>query len=103
VNEGRAYLEEQLRQMKLEFVPATANFVMVKVGDGAAVFKKLALRKIIVRPIGNYGLPEWIRISVGTMEQNRKCVVALKETLEDSSAAVIACNPSCDFCDYDQS
>jgi histidinol-phosphate aminotransferase len=67
--------------MNLEFVPSAANFVMVNVGNGAEVFKKLLARKIIVRPLKGYGLTEWIRISVGTMEQNRQCVGALKEVL----------------------
>jgi histidinol-phosphate aminotransferase len=79
VDEGRAYLQEQLAKMKLRFVPGVANFVMVDVGDGPAVFKKLLVRKIIVRPLKGYNLPEWIRISVGTMEQNQRCIGALKE------------------------
>ena len=85
VDLGRAYLQEQFREMKLDFVPGAANFVMVNVADGTAVFKKLLAEKIIVRPIRNYGLPEWLRITVGTMEQNEKCIVALKEVLERAS------------------
>ncbi len=81
VDAGRAYLEEQFRDMQLGFVPGAANFVMVNVRDGAAVFKKLLARKIIVRPLKGYNLPEWVRISVGTMERNKKCIAALKEVL----------------------
>ena len=79
VDAGRAYLYEQLADMKIQFVPGVANFVMVNVGDGAVVFEKLLRRKVIVRPLKGYGLREWIRISVGTMEQNLQCVAALKE------------------------
>ena len=61
--------------------PRAANFLMAKVGDGPAVFKNLLERKVIVRPLKGYNLSEWIRISVGTMEQNRKCIAALKEVL----------------------
>jgi histidinol-phosphate aminotransferase len=86
VDLGRAYFQERFREMKLEFVPAAANFVMVNVGDGTAVFKELLAKKIIVRPIKNYGLPEWLRITVGTMEQNEKCVVALKDVLQPPCA-----------------
>lgn len=82
VDQGRAYFQEEFRQMKLEFVPAAANFIMVRVGDGTVVFKQLLDKKIIVRPIKNYGLPEWLRITVGTMEENKKFVAALKEVLE---------------------
>jgi len=81
VDEGRLYLQEQFAEMKLSFVPGVANFVMVNVGDGCAVFEKLLRRKIIVRPLKGYGLPEWVRISVGTMEQNKKLIAALNEVL----------------------
>src|SRR4030095_8560169 len=81
VDEGRAFMQKQFADMKIPFVPGVANFVMVNVGDGAAVFEKLLKRKIIVRPLKGYNLLEWIRISVGTMEQNRVCIEALKEIL----------------------
>jgi len=81
-DEGRAYLEEQFAAMKLRFVPSAANFVLVNVGNGRAVFKALLARKIIVRALKGYRLPAEVRISVGTMEQNRKCIEALREVLE---------------------
>lgn len=81
VDAGRAYLEAQFATMQLRFVPSAGNFVMVNVRDGNSVFKKLLSRKIIVRPLNGYQLGEWIRISVGTLEQNRQCIAALKEVL----------------------
>ena len=81
IDEGRAYLQERFADMQIQFVPATANFVMVNVGDGCAVFQKLLQRKIIVRPLKGYGLPEWVRISVGTMDENKKLVAALHEVV----------------------
>lgn len=81
IDQGRAYLQGQFSEMKLSFVPGAANFVMVNVGDGRAVFDKLLPKKVIVRPLKGYGLPEWVRISVGTMEQNKQCISALKEIL----------------------
>ena len=79
IDEGRAYLQEQFAEMQIPFVPAAANFVMVNVGDGCAVFQKLLQRKIIVRPLKGYGLSEWVRISVGTMEENIKLIATLSE------------------------
>ena len=67
--------------MKIPFVPSAANFVLVKVGDGRAVFQALLKQQIIVRALKGYNLPEWVRISIGTMEQNRKCIAALREIL----------------------
>jgi len=81
IDEGRAYLQEQLAEMHVPFVSAVANFLMVNVGDGCAVFQKLLQRKIIVRPLKGYGLPEWVRISVGTMEQNRQLIAALRDVM----------------------
>jgi len=81
VDEGRAYLQEQLAEMQVPFVPAVANFLMVNVGDGCAVFQKLLQRKIIVRPLKGYGLTEWVRISVGTMEENRQLITALRDIM----------------------
>ena len=81
VDAGRTYLENQFRAMRLKFSPSAGNFVFVNVGDGAAVFKKLLGMKIIVRPLRGYSLPEWLRITVGTMEQNEKCIAALKKVL----------------------
>jgi histidinol-phosphate aminotransferase len=81
IDEGRAYLHEQFSKMKIPFVPGTANFVMVNVGDGHAVFEKLLRQSIIVRPLKGYNLPEWIRISIGTMDENKKLVAALKKVM----------------------
>jgi len=83
IDEGRVYLQKQFSEMQIPFVPAMANFVMVNVGDGCAVFEKLLRRKIIVRPLKGYGLTEWVRISVGTMEQNKKLIVALGEVMRN--------------------
>jgi histidinol-phosphate aminotransferase len=85
-DEGRAYFQEQFKVMNLSFVPSAANFVLVKVGDGAAIFRQLLQRQIIVRALKGYNLPEWIRISVGTMEQNRRCIAALREVLDGGPA-----------------
>lgn len=85
-DEGRAYLQEEFAAMNLRFVPSVANFVLVNVGDGAKIFRALLERHIIVRALKGYHLPEWIRISVGTMEQNRRCIAALREVLPNRPA-----------------
>lgn len=85
-DEGRSYLQEEFAEMKLPFVASAGNFVLVKVGDGAQIFRELLQRKIIVRALKGYALPEWVRISVGTMEQNRACIAALREVLATPQA-----------------
>jgi histidinol-phosphate aminotransferase len=81
VDEGRAFFEEEFGAMKLPFVPSAANFILVHVGDGLAVFRALLQHKVIVRAMKGYNLPEWVRITIGTMEQNRKCIDALRQVL----------------------
>ncbi len=78
-DEGRNFLQAEFLDMDLEFVPSHANFVLVRVGDGKKVFEALLRRGIIVRAMGSYALPEWIRVSVGTMPQNKTFVAELRE------------------------
>jgi histidinol-phosphate aminotransferase len=68
--------------LKLEYVPSHANFILVRVGDGQRVFEALQRQGVIVRPMGGYQLPEWIRISIGTPPENERCLAALKTTLK---------------------
>ena len=69
------------RKLGLEFVPSQANFILVHVGDGQRVFGELQKLGVIVRPMGGYQLPEWIRISIGTPKENQRCLEALKTVL----------------------
>ena len=77
--DGRDFFQAEFLEMNLEFVPSHANFVLVRVGDGKKVFDALLRRGLIVRAMGSYGLPEWIRVSVGTMPQNKAFIAALRE------------------------
>ena len=74
---GLAQLEAGIRQLGLECVPSVANFILVRVGEGARVFEALQRRGVIVRPMKGYHMPEWLRITVGTAEQNTRLLVEL--------------------------
>ena len=76
--EGREWMQREFTAMNLEFVPSHANFVLVRVGSGKAVFQALMKKGVIIRDMTAYGLPEWIRVSIGTMEQNRRFLAELK-------------------------
>lgn len=78
---GLRYYHEEFRKRELRFVPSVANFVLVEVGDGDAVFQKMLREGVIVRAMRAYKLPEWVRISVGTAEQNRRCLEVLDRAL----------------------
>jgi histidinol-phosphate aminotransferase len=75
--EGLQFFESAFKQRNLRSVPSAANFVLVEVGDGQRVFTELQKRGVIVRPMGGYQLPEWIRISIGTTAENQRCLAAL--------------------------
>lgn len=79
--QGLRQLEGGFREMGLSYVPSVANFILVRVGDGMDVFAKLQQRGVIVRPMRSYGMPEWLRITVGTEEQNRRLLAELARTL----------------------
>ena len=79
--EGLAFYHQAIADRGLEFVPSVANFILVKVGDGDGLFKKMLQRGIILRAMSSYKLPEWVRISVGTMAQNRRCIEVMDEVL----------------------
>ena len=75
---GLVQLGGGCKKLGLEFVPGQGNFLLVKVGDGTRVFAALQQRGLIVRPVKPYGLPEWVRITVGTPAQNQRLLAELK-------------------------
>ncbi len=79
--QGRDFLQREFAALGLEFVPSHANFVLVKVGDGKAIFAALMKKGVIVRDMAAYSLPEWIRVSVGTMPQNERFLNELRALL----------------------
>ncbi len=83
--EGYQQLTAAFEQMGLEYVPSSGNFVLFRAGheDSAGARINLALLKqgIIVRPVANYGLPQWLRVSIGLPQENAAFIAALKTAL----------------------
>jgi histidinol-phosphate aminotransferase len=78
---GMATLTAGFEQLGLAFIPSVANFVLVRVGSGARVYEALLRRGVIVRPTANYGLPEWLRITIGLPQENARLLRVLPEAL----------------------
>jgi histidinol-phosphate aminotransferase len=74
---GMTQLTDAFKKMGLEFIPSFGNFVCVKVGDAGPIFQKLLKQGVIVRPVASYGMPEYLRISIGTESQNARFLDAL--------------------------
>jgi histidinol-phosphate aminotransferase len=79
---GLEYLAGEFTRLGLEFIPSYANFVLVRVGRGQEVFKQLLGQGVIVRPMAGYQFPEHIRVTVGTVEENRKFIEALQKVIQ---------------------
>jgi histidinol-phosphate aminotransferase len=78
---GMALLRGECERLGVDVVPSWANFLLIRVGDGAGVYQKLLERGVIVRPMGVYGFPEHVRVTVGTAKENERFVAALAEVL----------------------
>jgi histidinol-phosphate aminotransferase len=76
----------RLTAMGIAFVPSAANFLLVKVGNGRGYFEALLRRRVIVRPVDGYGLPEYIRVTIGTREENERFLDALAQAREELSS-----------------
>jgi histidinol-phosphate aminotransferase len=78
---GLEYLEGEFRRMGVAYVPSQANFILAEVGDGRAVYERMLRKGVIVRPMGGYGWPRHLRISVGLEAENRRLIEALAAAL----------------------
>lgn len=83
--DGYRQLTHAFDELGLKYVPSFGNFVLVKVGDdeaaGARVNLALLKQGIIVRPVANYGLPQWLRITIGLPNENTVFIDALQKLL----------------------
>jgi histidinol-phosphate aminotransferase len=75
--QGMEYLNAELDKLGLSYVPSHANFILLRVGNGNEVFQRLLTQGVIVRPVGAYEFPEYVRVTVGTMDENRRFIEAL--------------------------
>jgi len=83
--EGYQQLTQAFEQMHLHYLPSAGNFILVQVGDddqaGTRVNLELLKQGVIVRPVDNYGLPKFLRVSIGLPQENAAFLVALKKAL----------------------
>jgi len=81
---GMKQLASGFDSLGLEWIPSCGNFISVKVGDGGAVFKRLLERGVIVRPVAGYGMPEYLRVSIGLETENQRLLETLAAVLQTS-------------------
>ncbi|MBK7461534.1 MAG: histidinol-phosphate transaminase [Betaproteobacteria bacterium] len=78
---GMAQLLAGLKRLGLEHIPSHGNFVTFKVPGAAEVNQRLLKQGVIVRPIAGYGLPDWLRVTIGTEPDNARFLEALEKAL----------------------
>jgi len=87
IEAGRHFLYDEFKTLGVRYVPSRANFILVDVGRSAAdIYQKLLHEGVIVRPMTPFGMETALRITVGTPEENRKLVNALRTVLGKKSA-----------------
>lgn len=80
--QGMDFLAKEFNAMGLVVWPSQANFLLIEVEkDPKMVFEEMLKKGVILRPVGGYGLKKHLRISIGTMEENKRMLAALKECL----------------------
>lgn len=77
---GKEYLYAEFEKLSLKYIPTQANFILVNVGDGEKIFNELLKEGVILRYLGP-GLAEWVRVSIGTKEENEIFIEKLKKVL----------------------
>lgn len=81
VHEGLEQYYAAFDAWGVPYIPAHGNFLLVKVGQGSRVFRECLSRGVILRPMDGYGLSDYIRITIGTREENMRCLQVLQEVL----------------------
>ena len=77
-------MEQAFEGLGLEWIPSVGNFVSVDLGQTAMpIFAALEQCGVITRPVGNYGMPNHLRISIGLPQENERCIEALSKVLEE--------------------
>jgi histidinol-phosphate aminotransferase len=78
---GMEQLTQGLKALGLDYIPSYGNFVTFKVGNAKAVNAALLKSGVIVRPIAGYGMPEWLRVSIGLESENARFLSSLKSAI----------------------
>jgi histidinol-phosphate aminotransferase len=82
IKSERSKMQEALSELGIKTVPSQANFLLMEVGDGNAVFRALLQHGVIVRAMESYKLPAWIRVTIGLPAENERFLQELKKVLK---------------------
>lgn len=82
VNEGKRFLYKEMDMLGISYVPSVTNFILLNIGmDSEAVYNSLLKKGVIVRNMKGWGMDGFLRVTIGTMKENRIFISALKEII----------------------
>jgi len=81
---GIKYLEREFKRLKLEYIPSAANFILFRAPfDAGKLYQRMLLKGVILRPMGGYQLPEWLRVTIGVPAENKRLIKTLEEVVKE--------------------
>ena len=80
---GMLQLTQGLQKLGLEYIPSFANFISIRVGNATDYYRKLLENGVIVRPVANYEMPEYLRVSIGLFAENAKFLAVLEKIMKE--------------------
>lgn len=82
---GMRQIIQGLLLLGLEYIPSSGNFLAIRIGNAADMYRRLLEKGVIVRPIGNYAMPEYLRVSIGLAAENTQFLQALESALKEQA------------------
>ncbi|HEU4708630.1 MAG TPA: aminotransferase class I/II-fold pyridoxal phosphate-dependent enzyme, partial [Methylophilaceae bacterium] len=80
---GMKQITEGLQRLGLDYIPSHGNFVSFRIKDAADAYQQLLRGGVIVRPIANYGMPDYLRVSIGLFDENARFLQVLEDILKN--------------------
>ncbi|MHB1676511.1 MAG: histidinol-phosphate transaminase [Sulfuriferula sp.] len=80
---GMRQITQGLMLLGIDFIPSFANFLTIRIGNATAMYRRLLEQGVIVRPLGNYAMPEYLRVSIGLAAENHQFLQALENVVKE--------------------
>jgi len=81
---GMLQITQGLTKLGLEFIPSYGNFVSFCIGNATGIYRRLLEYGVIVRPIANYEMPDYLRVSIGLFAENARFLEVLEKIVEEA-------------------
>ncbi|HQS58175.1 MAG: histidinol-phosphate transaminase [Gallionellales bacterium 35-53-114] len=80
---GMLQITDGLNKLGLSYIPSFGNFISFRIGGATAMYRRLLELGVIVRPVANYDMPDYLRVSIGLETENEKFLTALAQAIKE--------------------